>query len=485
VTTVGMEHVRAFRSLDAIAAEKGKLVAMLPSEGTAVLNADDPRVLEMQTRFAGRRVLTYGTARSASVRAEDVRSSWPDRLSFTIVYEGRSYPVQTQLCGTHFVSCVLAALAVGVAMGVPLATAAEAVHAVPPFPGRMSPVTSADGVTFIRDDVKAPLWSLAFSFQFMKDARAQRKLIVLGTLSDYVGESSSKYVTVAKQALEVADVVMFVGPNASKCLKAKSYPNGAALHAISSTEAAREHLERMLQPGDLVLLKGSEMDRLDHLIDARVVPVAERLTHDDGQSLIADTAGSRIRIIVGLGNPGVTHENTPHNVGHRVVDLLAKSMEASFERDDEAVVALINLPATRCYLVKALTPMNATGPVIGRLAQRVGAGPEHCILVHDDIDLPVGTIRTRMSGGDGGHRGVRSVLQAFQSNTVCRVKIGVGRPKGPAEAASHVLTRFDPAEGAIVDRACSDAAVRVRRLAGIGVAHGGTPDGRGTTSSPG
>ena len=151
VTNIGTDHLSAFGTVEAIAAEKGKLIAALPPQGTAVLNADDPRVLAMRARCAGR-VLTYGLAPEALVRAEHISARWPERLAFTVRYAEQAHEVHTQLCGAHLVPCVLAALAVGIALGVPLATAARAVQTVPPFRRRMEVVQHPDGVTFIRDD---------------------------------------------------------------------------------------------------------------------------------------------------------------------------------------------------------------------------------------------------------------------------------------------------------------------------------------------
>src|SRR5690606_3888673 len=135
-------------SVEAIAEEKGKLIASLPPEGTAVLNADDPRVLAMRDRSVAR-VLTYGTGPDAMVRAERVTSRWPARLSFPVRYGADAYEVKTQLCGEYLTSCVLSALAVGIAMGVPLEAAVAAVGAVRPFTRRMQAVQREDGVTFI------------------------------------------------------------------------------------------------------------------------------------------------------------------------------------------------------------------------------------------------------------------------------------------------------------------------------------------------
>ena len=90
VTNIGTDHISAFGSVEAIAAEKSKLIAALPSHGIAILNADDPNVLAMRSRCAGR-VITYGLAPEAMVRAENVNAAWPERLSFTVCFDGQSH----------------------------------------------------------------------------------------------------------------------------------------------------------------------------------------------------------------------------------------------------------------------------------------------------------------------------------------------------------------------------------------------------------
>jgi UDP-N-acetylmuramoyl-tripeptide--D-alanyl-D-alanine ligase len=266
VTTVSVDHRSQFGTLEDVAAEKGKLIEALPPTGTAVLNADDPRVLAMRSRAAGR-VITFGLAGEASVRAEDVRSAWPERLTFTVRYGGRALPVWTQLCGTQWVTAALAALAIGVAMDVPLAEAVRAVESVSPFTGRMSPVEHADGVTFIRDDWKASLGTIGPALQFMKDARAERKIVVMGTISDYPGNATRWYARVAGEALAVADHVVFVGPGATRALRAQRSPSDDALHAFGTVKDAADFLKGFWRPGDLVLVKGS--GTADHL--ARIV----------------------------------------------------------------------------------------------------------------------------------------------------------------------------------------------------------------------
>jgi UDP-N-acetylmuramyl pentapeptide synthase len=234
----------------------------VPGDGLAVLNADDPRVMAMAGSCRGR-VLTYGLTPDAAVHAESVTSSWPDRLSFVAIHGEQRVEVHTRFCGVHWTHACLAAIAVGAGFGIPLADAAAAIADVEPWPGRLSPVEAA-GVTFIRDEAKASLWSIGPSLEFLRSARAPRKVAVIGTISDYGGRASAVYAAVARQALEVADEVLFVGPQALRCSGARTHPRGAGLHAFLTAREAHEYLRNTLLPGDLVLLKGSQ--RADHLL---------------------------------------------------------------------------------------------------------------------------------------------------------------------------------------------------------------------------
>jgi UDP-N-acetylmuramyl pentapeptide synthase len=193
------------------------------------------------------------------VRAVNIRSSWPDRLSFTVVHGTESQLIQTQLCGAHWVYAVLSAIAVGITAGMRLPAIAEALQRVEPFRRRLSPV-ERNGITFVRDDWKASLGTIPAALRFMKDARAARKIVVIGTISDY-GNSNVLgrriYPSLAAEALESADHVVFIGPQTSKCLKARRHADDQALQAFFSMEHARDYLLQLLRPGDLVLLKGS------------------------------------------------------------------------------------------------------------------------------------------------------------------------------------------------------------------------------------
>ena len=455
VTAIGKEHLSSYGSIEAIAAEKGKLVSALPPHGTAVLNVDDPHVSAMQARHAGR-IISYGMGPDATVRADNVEASWPQRLSFTVHYQSESHHVSTQLCGAHWVPSVLAALAGAIAMQVPLAKAVRAVSTVPPFEGRMNPVMRSDGVTFIVDDAKAPLWTIPTVLQFMKQAQAPRKTIVMGTISDYSGKPERTYVSVARQALEVADHVVFVGHRASKCLKARRHPEDEALQAFYSKEAACDYLRELCRPGDLVLIKGSEYNHLGTIVEdslGRPTPIA-------GAAAVSHPATSahRPQVVVGLGNPGAHYERTPHNIGHRVLDSLMRSLGGDWVDYKRALVARLEHQGQSVYLVKLLSKVNSSGSSLVQLGQQLGFGPAECIIVHDDLDLSPGDVRARMRGGDGGHRGVRSVLESFTTDEVRRVRIGVGRPEQKDKVSSYVLSSFSPAELPLIDKACEEAA---------------------------
>jgi aminoacyl-tRNA hydrolase len=445
-----------------------------------VLNADDPRVLAMQSRCAGR-VITYGLAPTAMLRAEDIHSRWPDRLSFTALHEGHAVKVTTRLCGTHWVPSVLAAMAVGQAMGVPLEAAAEAIADVPPVTGRMCPVTTPDGVTFIRDDCKAPLWTIPASLEFMCQATAKRKIVVVGTISDYPGNPAQKYPRVARQALEVADLVIFVSHQASMGLRAKRQTNDQALKAFATADQLLGFLRGFLQPGDLVLLKGSEKaENLGQIVSAWISGRTDSCT-SNRIGLPNESPSNRVslpkrgtnvlefsaeQIIVGLGNPGQKFHDTPHNVGQQAIDRLARLLRATWSRESDAVVARVRTHGQRLLLIKPQALMNDTGPLLMRMAEQLGFGPEDCVIIQDDINLAMGVVRQRMNGSAGGHNGVQSIIVAFQSEAFRRVKIGVGRPASAEDLVEYVLTPFNAAQRETIDQACREAAGRVLKMVG-------------------
>ncbi len=169
-------------------------------------------------------------------------------------------------------------------------------------------------------------------------------------------------------------------------------------------------------------------------------------------------------VVVGLGNPGPKYRNTRHNVGQRVVDRLAETLGAAWRESGSALVARGRFGDHAVDLVKPQSFMNVTGPPVAAALRRLHAKPPDLILVYDDIDLPLGTVRTRMKGSHGGHNGVRSIIETLGTTELRRVKIGIGRPSQKDDVVDHVLTRFGREELSLVDEAVAEAAARVLTL---------------------
>ena len=168
--------------------------------------------------------------------------------------------------------------------------------------------------------------------------------------------------------------------------------------------------------------------------------------------------------VVGLGNPGKEYRDTRHNLGQRVLDHLVRILHKRWTREGQAMLARATWRGETLYLLKPMTFMNVVGPPVARLARRLGLRPADCVLVYDDIDLALGAVRVRMRGTHGGHNGVRSIIEAFQTDELRRVKVGIGRPAHKDEVTDHVLTRFSQEELPLIEVACAEAAERVLNL---------------------
>ncbi|HEY7204792.1 MAG TPA: aminoacyl-tRNA hydrolase [Methylomirabilota bacterium] len=172
--------------------------------------------------------------------------------------------------------------------------------------------------------------------------------------------------------------------------------------------------------------------------------------------------------VIGLGNPGPEYRNTRHNVGQRVVDALARRVHARFARDGAHAVAHGRWQGETLLLIKPGSFMNVTGPPLLRLTRKLHLGPADLVVVFDDLDLPLGKVRVRLKGSAGGHNGVRSLIAAFGTDELRRVKIGIGRPGRPGEdrdqVSDHVLSPFYPEEHDAIVAACDEAVEQALKL---------------------
>jgi PTH1 family peptidyl-tRNA hydrolase len=170
-------------------------------------------------------------------------------------------------------------------------------------------------------------------------------------------------------------------------------------------------------------------------------------------------------LVAGLGNPGRRYAATRHNIGFRVVDALASASGVRIHQTEMDIAwGRGRIAGCDVILAQPMAYMNCSGPPIRRLMEQAKIGREALLVIHDDIDLAFGRLKIKEKGGDGGHRGVRSLMDALGSGDFGRLRIGIGRPAGDIETVDYVLGEFDAEEaralGPLIDRA-SEAAITV------------------------
>jgi len=154
----------------------------------------------------------------------------------------------------------------------------------------------------------------------------------------------------------------------------------------------------------------------------------------------------RPKLIVGLGNPGREHGRNRHNVGFQCVDRLAKAHGLDFtQRQARARLAIGSIAGTPVVLAKPQTYMNLSGQAVSGLLRWYKLPLSDLLVIYDDLDLPLGTIRLRPSGSAAGHKGMRSIIEHLQTDEFPRLRLGIGRPVDGDEVA-YVLANFTPTE---------------------------------------
>jgi peptidyl-tRNA hydrolase, PTH1 family len=171
-----------------------------------------------------------------------------------------------------------------------------------------------------------------------------------------------------------------------------------------------------------------------------------------------------LRLIVGLGNPGEHYAHTRHNVGVMVLERAAARWKAKLSTTGRARQGWGRVGAVDVILAEPLAWMNQNGPVVKVLLDECGLSPHELIVVHDDVDLPVGRLRIRRNGGSGGHNGILSLLTTLDTNQFCRLKVGIGRPAPGEETADYVLSPFTPEEMIIIESALDRGALALECL---------------------
>lgn len=159
-----------------------------------------------------------------------------------------------------------------------------------------------------------------------------------------------------------------------------------------------------------------------------------------------------IRLIVGLGNPGAEYEQTRHNIGFRVADAVASRARTEFDSHiANASVAEGRWRSRPFAVAKPLTFMNLSGRALKPLLRRFASKPSEALVIVDDINIPLGTVRIRPKGGDGGHNGLADIIEHLGTDAFPRMRIGVGKDFRTGDQSDYVLSPFDDEEFDVVE----------------------------------
>lgn len=168
---------------------------------------------------------------------------------------------------------------------------------------------------------------------------------------------------------------------------------------------------------------------------------------------------------MGLGNPGRNYQATRHNVGARALDRALQDAEVMSAGTWKAgSLSLAGYHGGYFLALKPATFMNNSGQAVAPVKKRYRLTPERIVVLHDDIDIPMGEVRWKTGGGSGGHRGVASIAEEIDDGGFVRLRIGVGRPPEGTDPAEYVLSRFDPGEKEDVEASISEASARALDL---------------------
>ncbi len=164
-----------------------------------------------------------------------------------------------------------------------------------------------------------------------------------------------------------------------------------------------------------------------------------------------------IKALIGLGNPGKKYKNTRHNVGFMAIDVVASLLNCPKKEKECCFSKIIECPEHDVILVKPQTYMNNSGIAVKNLLDDYKLTPDEILVIYDDLDLPLGSIRLRKSGSSGGHRGLKSIIENIKTQDFPRLKIGIGRPKHKSQVVDYVLSEFSKDEKLLIENILKEA----------------------------
>lgn len=174
-------------------------------------------------------------------------------------------------------------------------------------------------------------------------------------------------------------------------------------------------------------------------------------------------------LIVGLGNIGSEYENTRHNIGFMILDALAKASNIFFEPNKLGSTATLKFKGRTFILVKPSTYMNLSGKAVNYYLQQEKIPQENLLVITDDIALPFGTIRLKGNGSDGGHNGLKNIIECLGNNNYARLRFGVGSEFVKGKQINYVLGNFAPEEQALLSERIQKATDAIKSFGTIGL----------------
>lgn len=180
-----------------------------------------------------------------------------------------------------------------------------------------------------------------------------------------------------------------------------------------------------------------------------------------------------MKLIVGLGNPGLIYAHNRHNIGFMCLNHFARTHSISLnKKQGQARTGRGRVADNEVVLARPQTSMNLSGQSVSKLAERYDISPDDLIVIHDDLDLPAGKIRIRQGGGSGGHKGIKSIISCLGTQDFIRIKVGIGRPDTAdspvkdreAGVIAYVLSDFTHAEKSTVAAVIPEVSQAIRCL---------------------
>jgi UDP-N-acetylmuramoyl-tripeptide--D-alanyl-D-alanine ligase len=271
ITNIGNAHMRYFQSRENLALAKSELLQALPEEGWAVINADDDYAEFMQSRSPAR-VLTFGYSKGAQVRAEDIEVDQAGKVNFVLRSKGgEKAKIKVPLPGRHNVVNTLAAAAIGEIMGVDMKNIVEGIESAKLSRWRMEMIKKPEEITIINDAYNANPVSMRSALMALGDISTDKRAIaVLGDMQELGNISEKAHVEVGKLAVDYGtDILITVGRRARKIAQSardQGLPRGS-IFVADKVDKAADILRCIIEPGDVILIKGSRFLGLERLVD--------------------------------------------------------------------------------------------------------------------------------------------------------------------------------------------------------------------------